>query len=322
MLNLEPVSDAAGEAIGQRFLEFLNQYRETDQEVYAKLVDKMVINEKTSLIVNMDHLNNWEDLKQYVYSDFYRFEPYLARSVKTFITDKHPDYAREKTFSVGFTHHANISTLRDLSATNVGSLMALSGTVTRTTEVRPELLYATFRCMACNTVVADVAQQFKYTEPQVCPNGHCGNRSRWELMMEKSNFADWQKIRIQEHSSHIPAGSVPRSLDLILRHDMVDMAKPGDNLVFTGSLIVVPDIASLMKPGERQQASFRSEGKRAKDHSLDSITGLKQLGVRDLSYKLCFLVSCVRRPNWMPLEEEMEHDLSFADQEAILQMRQ
>lgn len=157
MLNLEPVSDAAGEAIGQRFLEFLNQYRETDQEVYAKLVDKMVINEKTSLIVNMDHLNNWEDLKQYVYSDFYRFEPYLARSVKTFITDKHPDYAREKTFSVGFTHHANISTLRDLSATNVGSLMALSGTVTRTTEVRPELLYATFRCMACNTVVADVA---------------------------------------------------------------------------------------------------------------------------------------------------------------------
>lgn len=34
--------------------------------------------------------------------------------------------------------------------------MALTGTVTRTTEVRPELLYATFRCEACNTVVADV----------------------------------------------------------------------------------------------------------------------------------------------------------------------
>lgn len=130
--------------------------------------------------------------------------------------------------------------------------------------------------------------------------------------MEKSTFADWQKIRIQEHSSQIPAGSVPRSLDMILRHDMVDMAKPGDNLLFTGSLIVVPDIASLMKPGERQQTSFRSEGKR-KEHNLDSITGLKALGVRDLSYKLCFLVNCVRRQNWLPLEEEMEHELSFAD---------
>lgn len=105
MLNLEPVSDAAGEAIGQRFLEFLNQYREQDELVYAALATKMVVNEKTSLIVNMNHLVEWDDLKTFIYSDFYRYEPYLSRAVTSFITDKHPDYAREKTFSVGFSHH-------------------------------------------------------------------------------------------------------------------------------------------------------------------------------------------------------------------------
>jgi DNA replication licensing factor MCM6 len=49
-------------------------------------------------------------------------------------------------------------------------------------------------------------------------------------------------VRLQELSSDIPAGSMPRSIDVILRGDIVDEAKPGDRTVFTGTLVVVPDI--------------------------------------------------------------------------------
>jgi len=65
-------------------------------------------------------------------------------------------------------------------------------------------------------------------------------------------FLDWQKVRLQELSSDIPAGSMPRSIDVILRGDIVDEAKPGDRTVFTGMLVVVPDIVQLLKVGERQ----------------------------------------------------------------------
>jgi len=58
-------------------------------------------------------------------------------------------------------------------------------------------------------------------------------------------------VRIQEHSGDIPAGSMPRSLDVILRNEIVDQAKPGDRCIFTGTLIVVPDIVSMLKPGEK-----------------------------------------------------------------------
>ena len=34
------------------------------------------------------------------------------------------------------------------------------------------------RTAAC---VADVAQQFKYTEPTVCPTPNCSNRVAWNL---------------------------------------------------------------------------------------------------------------------------------------------
>lgn len=69
--------------------------------------------------------------------------------------------------------------------------------------------------------------------------------------MSQSIFVDWQKVRVQEVSGDIPAGSMPRSIDIIMRGDIVDTAKPGDRSIFTGTLVVVPDIVQLMKPGEK-----------------------------------------------------------------------
>lgn len=73
----------------------------------------------------------------------------------------------------------------------------------------------------------------------------------WALQMSQSIFVDWQKVRVQEVSGDIPAGSMPRSIDIIMRGDIVDTAKPGDRSIFTGTLVVVPDIVQLMKPGEK-----------------------------------------------------------------------
>lgn len=58
----------------------------------------------------------------------------------------------------------------------VGCLTCFSGTVTRTSEVRPELFLGAFRCLQCNTTVRGIEQQFKYTEPLICTNPTCGNR--------------------------------------------------------------------------------------------------------------------------------------------------
>ncbi|WP_455409866.1 hypothetical protein [Lacticaseibacillus paracasei] len=41
---------------------------------------------------------------------------------------------------------ALIGGIRDLRTHKIGRLVSISGTVTRTSEVRPELLYGTFTC--------------------------------------------------------------------------------------------------------------------------------------------------------------------------------
>jgi hypothetical protein len=40
--------------------------------------------------------------------------------------------------------------------------------VVRTSAVHPELLSGSFQCDECKTIVKDVPQQFKYTEPKKC----------------------------------------------------------------------------------------------------------------------------------------------------------
>ena len=106
---------------------------------------------------------------------------------------------------------------------------------------------------------------------------------------------DWQKVRLQELSSDIPAGSMPRSVDVILRGDTVDKAKPGDQAVFTGYLVVVPDIVQLMKPGERQQSTNVDNNRMARNDAIgktmDGFSGLNRTGVKDLSFKMVFIAS-------------------------------
>jgi DNA replication licensing factor MCM6 len=185
--------------------------------------------------------------------------------------------------------------LRELQTTNIGHLIQIQGTVTRTTEVKPELCLGTFKCEECNTVNVDVVQQFKFTEPSRCCSDNCMNQTKFELLHKQSVFMDWQKLRVQEGSNDIPAGSMPRSIDVILRGETVDLAKPGDKSIFTGSLVAVPDVVKLLKPGSKPMASHGDSSQMRKDvnKNSDGITGLKQLGVRDLSYRLVFIANSV-----------------------------
>lgn len=54
--------------------------------------------------------------------------------------------------------------LREFSTAEIGKLVSVTGVVTRTSEVRPELLQGTFKCLECGTIIKNVEQQFKYTE--------------------------------------------------------------------------------------------------------------------------------------------------------------
>lgn len=98
-------------------------------------------------------------------------------------------------FDDGMEGNPNDS-VRELKSEHLGKLKAFRGTVTRTSEVRPELLIGIFKCMTCGSYSKEVHQQFKYTQPKKCLRNNCDSPV-WELDLKRSKFADFQKIRVQ-----------------------------------------------------------------------------------------------------------------------------
>lgn len=181
--------------------------------------------EQTTLYVDYNHIVQHEEvLARAISEQYYRFLPYLRRAVLDLVSTYIPSflYLNSHTaatassglvlrdFNIAFYNLGLVSGIRELRTEKVGRLISISGTVTRTSEVRPELLFGAFTCGVCKNTQRDIEQQFKYTEPVLCKTPNCMNRKDWQLNVEQSRFCDWQKVRIQENSNEIPTGSMPR----------------------------------------------------------------------------------------------------------------
>ncbi|RYC57144.1 hypothetical protein CHU98_g9061 [Xylaria longipes] len=305
----------------------------TTDRFYIAQIHSMRLYQLSTFYVNYDHVASYQNggLANAINTQYYRFLPFLTQALHNMIAKHEPQYFREhrqattssnqttsgasnagsasqsesqgsktanqqtdKLFAIAFYNLPLVSRVRSLRAKNIGQLLSISGTVTRTSEVRPELSLATFNCAVCHSVVYNVEQTFRYTEPTQCPNQECGNRLAWQLDIRQSTFVDWQKVRIQENSSEIPTGSMPRTMDVILRGEIVDRAKAGERCIFTGALIVVPDVSQLGLPGVRPTAVRDDRNApRNNDAGGNGVSGLKSLGVRDLTYRLAFLANMV-----------------------------
>ncbi|KAI3944829.1 hypothetical protein MKW92_013269 [Papaver armeniacum] len=282
------------------FLEFLKSFKvdaNAAEPYYVSEIEEMKAKESTTMFIDFSHVMRYNDILQTAISEEYlRFEPYLKSSCKRFVMEQRPTFIADdnpnKDINIAFYNIPLLKRLRELSTAEIGKLVSITGVVTRTSEVRPELLQGTFKCLDCGGVVKNVDQQFKYTEPIICVNPTCSNRARWVLIRQESKFADWQRVRMQETSKEIPAGSLPRSLDVILRHEIVEHARAGDTVIFTGTLVVIPDILALASPGER--AECRREAPQRSVGGHEGVRGLRALGVRDLSYRLAFIANSVQ----------------------------
>lgn len=147
--------------------------------IYIEQIHTMREYELTTLYVDYGHILQRDDvLADAIQKQYYRFLPYIRRAVHNLVAEFEPEYLKlnptaaatdsinlqSREFNVAFYHLPLVSGIRDLRTDKIGTLMSISGTVTRTSEVRPELLFGSFICEVCGGLVNEIEQQFKYTE--------------------------------------------------------------------------------------------------------------------------------------------------------------
>jgi DNA replication licensing factor MCM6 len=118
------------------------------------------------------------DLQRVIQKHYLKVESALVKSVTAFMRSIDNETtiwaASVGSFSLGFYNTDEVASIRDCRTEHLGQLITICGTVTRTSDVKPELLVGTFECPDCGREIAGVEQQFKFTEPMSCPAAQCG----------------------------------------------------------------------------------------------------------------------------------------------------
>jgi replicative DNA helicase Mcm len=126
--------------------------------------------------------------------------------------------------------------VRDIRSHHINTFISVEGILRKTTEVRPRLIQAVFRCLQCGTITAPYQQEYSRFQEPYRPCAQCERQTKMELVPSLSTFVDAQKLRIQETPEGLRGGEQPQTLDVDVTDDLTGTVAPGDRVVINGIL--------------------------------------------------------------------------------------
>lgn len=167
-----------------------------------------------------------------------------------------PSYgAIQKEIHVRITHVPILDSLRDLRRSHLDCLVQVHGVVTRRSAVMPQLQIAHYQCMSCKRTQGpfrvegsgeDVAATYM---PDSCPFCESENSARFKLHPTLSQYRNFQRVNLQETPGSVPPGRVPRQKEVFLTDDLIDVARPGEEVEVTGIYQHSYDSSYTLKSG-------------------------------------------------------------------------
>jgi len=147
------------------------------------------------------------------------------------------------------------SLLRNIEAEHLNKLIAVEGIVLSMTEVRPKLKIATWECRRCGNTYKLIQTGQAARQPAVC---ECKHRD-FNLVAEKSEFINHQKIQVQEPLELLKGSEQATILDVIILDDMVNKVAPGIKTCITGVLRLIQPKEKSIVYGKQLEAIHLEE---------------------------------------------------------------
>ena len=141
-----------------------------------------------------------------------------------------------------------VDSLRDLRRSHLDGLVKVSGVITRRSGVFPQLKLAYYDCIKCKFTtgpyrIEDTSSLSSGPEgnnrdvsemhmPTMCPE--CDSEGPFKLNSSRSIYRNYQRVNLQERPGSVPPGRVPRTKEVVFLDDLVDVARPGEEVEITG----------------------------------------------------------------------------------------
>eukprot|EP01035_Chromulina_nebulosa_P018362 gene18362-24058_t len=221
---------------------FLNKYKGESQKpplpsqlkvlpaYYPPRIKQMCSQNSSSLEISYVHLSNMQSLLALWLTDVPKdilqiFDEVLKGVVLTVF----PNYLKiTQELHVRIINLPIADRLRDLRQVDLNNLIKVTGVITRRTSVFPMMKAIAYDCNGCGTTVGPYKDSLK---PGNCPS--C-NGINYKINNQKTEYSNYQKLTLQESPGTVPPGRVPRYKEVILLGDLIDIARPGEEIEVTG----------------------------------------------------------------------------------------
>jgi len=241
-------SSGSGEALllsdpRLRFIEFYRSFEDEEGRLkYRERIRRMILLKQRSLVIDFPDLMIFDkDLAREIIENPLVYINAANKAIADIVKIEDTEYAKKVTFNARFRKLPEVIPLRNLKAEYIGKLITIEGILTRATPAKQQIVEAIFQCESCGEKIIVEQEDNILKQPVKCPNPACGRKGPFHLLVEESKFRDWQKLVIQERPEELPPGQLPRSIEVIVKDDLVDKARPGDRVRVVGILNVKQD---------------------------------------------------------------------------------
>jgi len=151
----------------------------------------------------------------------------------------------KRKYQIRVTPRSQVKTtpIRLIQASQIGSLLQVSGIVTRITEVRPMLRVATFTCDFCGNENYQIVHGRNYTPVTECRSVACvTNKNKRPIYLQHggSKFVKFQEMKLQELPENVPEGATPRAITVYLFGENTRLLSCGDKVTLSGIWLTIP----------------------------------------------------------------------------------
>ncbi|MBS3927026.1 MAG: minichromosome maintenance protein MCM [Nitrosarchaeum sp.] len=249
-------------ALSDKVKEFLTRFKDKfGNYKYVEQIDEMMPKNAKFIIVDYNDLVIEPEIEHIFTTDPDRVLNAFSRAIKEALQTRFPDYAEKikDEVRVRLVNYPLQRSLRQINAETIGNISSVSGMVVRASEVKPLAKELVFVCPDEHQTKVIQLKGMDVKIPIVCDNPSCKHRD-FELKPEASKFIDFQILRLQELPEDLPPGQLPHYIDVTIRQDLVDNARPGDRIILTGIVRVEQESIAGITRGHSGLYRLRIEG--------------------------------------------------------------
>ncbi|MDX1596327.1 MAG: minichromosome maintenance protein MCM [Nitrosopumilaceae archaeon] len=241
---------------------FLSRYKDADGNYkYLDQIDEMMPKNAKYIVVDYNDLVLEPDIELIFHDDPDRIFNAFSRAIKETLQTRFPEYAEKikDEIRVRLINFPLQRSLRQINSETIGKITSVSGMVVRASEVKPLAKELTFVCPDGHPTKTVQIKGMSVNVPVVCDNKNCKHRD-FDLKPEESKFIDFQILRLQELPEDLPPGQLPHYIDVTIKQDLVDNARPGDRIILTGVVRIEQESVTGVTKGHSGLYRLRIEG--------------------------------------------------------------